>query len=257
VQAAKTYKLFNETNSAEIKALMAILDKRLVYFASCLATIEEYKTQDSIFSDRSRKENLELAEKYVSRFYTKTFTELPSYVLSDIEFLEKEGAKYDHRKQWIKPFFSRLTMAIFGAVALLAPMLIMTLHPTKLTALLTTTIFVLVVAIILAAMMGTAENKDVIAATAAYAAVLVVFVGTSNPSGNLSDGIIGAIVVGSVGSLVLLIIVMSIPVALIVRSLLRWWRKRKEEKKKEQEKHWKDMQKYRNIQDVEQNVQNV
>jgi hypothetical protein len=62
-------------------------------------------------------------------------------------------------------------------------MLIMTLHATRLTNLLTTSIFVFVVAIALAWYMKEAESKDVIGATAAYAAVLVVFVGTSTTEG--------------------------------------------------------------------------
>lgn len=79
-------------------------------------------------------------------------------------------------------FLSRLAMALFGGLALIVPMLIMTLHQTKLTTLLTTSLFVAVVAVALAWWMEDAQNKDIIAATAAYAAVLVVFVGsgTSN-----------------------------------------------------------------------------
>ena len=117
-------------------------------------------------------------------------------------------------------------MSIFGAVALLAPMLIMTLHPTKITALLTTTAFVLVVAGILAASMKSAENKDVIVATAAYTAVLVVFVGTANASGNLSDGAIGrivGIVVGAVAGLALLLVVLYFSVGIVVGHLQDKW----------------------------------
>jgi VIT1/CCC1 family predicted Fe2+/Mn2+ transporter len=77
-----------------------------------------------------------------------------------------------------RKFFSRLAMALFGGAALIAPMLIMTLHQTKLTSLLTTSLFVVAVAVTLAWWMEDAKNQDVIAATAAYAAVLVVFVGT-------------------------------------------------------------------------------
>jgi hypothetical protein len=81
--------------------------------------------------------------------------------------------------EYTKGFLSRLAMALFGGISLIAPMLIMRLHPTKLTELLTTSIFVLVVGVILAWYMKDAVNKDILAATAAYAAVLVVFVGTS------------------------------------------------------------------------------
>ncbi|XMA14588.1 hypothetical protein WAI453_007379 [Rhynchosporium graminicola] len=69
-------------------------------------------------------------------------------------------------------------MAVFGGLALVAPMLIMTLHEGKTTSLVTTSVFVFVVAIILAWRMKDAQAKDIIGATAAYPAVLVVFVGT-------------------------------------------------------------------------------
>jgi hypothetical protein len=84
----------------------------------------------------------------------------------------------------LQRFSSRLAMALFGGFALIAPMLIMALHPTRLTSLLTTSIFVFAVAIALAWYMKEAQSKDVIGATAAYAAVLVVFVGTSTAAGH-------------------------------------------------------------------------
>ncbi|KAI4212612.1 MAG: hypothetical protein LQ351_004684 [Letrouitia transgressa] len=77
-------------------------------------------------------------------------------------------------------FFSRLRMALFGGVSLIAPMLIMKLHPTLLTQLVTTSVFILAVGIILAWYMRDAQKRDILAATATYAAVLVVFVGTTS-----------------------------------------------------------------------------
>jgi len=76
-------------------------------------------------------------------------------------------------------FLSRLSFALFGGLALIAPMLIMTLHQTKLTVFLTTSIFGVAVALVLALFMEGTQNKDIVAATAAYAAVLVVFIGTA------------------------------------------------------------------------------
>jgi hypothetical protein len=58
-------------------------------------------------------------------------------------------------------------------------MLIMSLHPTKVTSLMTTSMFVVVVAVLLAYSMTDALPQDVIGATAAYAAVFVVFVGAT------------------------------------------------------------------------------
>lgn len=57
-------------------------------------------------------------------------------------------------------------------------MLIMTLHPTRIIVLVTTSLFVVAMAVTLAIIMDEAENKDTVAAAASYAAVLVVFVGT-------------------------------------------------------------------------------
>lgn len=75
-------------------------------------------------------------------------------------------------------FYARLSMALFGGLALIVPMLIMTLVPSRTTSLVTTSLCVLAVAVALSYFMKTAEAKDVMACTAGYAAVLVVFVGT-------------------------------------------------------------------------------
>ncbi|KAE8441928.1 hypothetical protein EG329_004186 [Mollisiaceae sp. DMI_Dod_QoI] len=94
---------------------------------------------------------------------------------------------YDTRSQnkergWAA-FLSRFYMALFGGLALIVPMLIMTLHESKVTSLVTTSVFVIAVAVLLAGFMEDADPKDILAATAAYAAVLVVFVGTGTSSG--------------------------------------------------------------------------
>lgn len=70
-------------------------------------------------------------------------------------------------------------MAMFGGVALIAPMLIMTLHPSRNTSLIATSLATFVFALILAVGANISAGNDVLAATAAYAAVLVVFVGTN------------------------------------------------------------------------------
>ncbi|KAN0096849.1 hypothetical protein V8E51_015654 [Hyaloscypha variabilis] len=72
-------------------------------------------------------------------------------------------------------FISRASAAVFRGLAVIVPMLIMSLHPTRLTQLLTASVFVVSIVLILAWLMDEAERKDIIAATAAYGAVLVVF----------------------------------------------------------------------------------
>lgn len=88
------------------------------------------------------------------------------------------GLTTEEKTSASKALWSRLGMALGGGVALVAPMLIMVLHPAKLTAILTTSLCVLGVAIGLAVFMIDSQPKDVLACTAGYAAVLVVFVGT-------------------------------------------------------------------------------
>jgi len=92
------------------------------------------------------------------------------------------GGKIDLqvKKEKEKLAFSlRLQMAIFGGLALIAPMLIMRLHPTLLTQLLTTSLFVLSFGTALAFLLKDSDEKYIVSASAAYTAVLVVFVGAS------------------------------------------------------------------------------
>ena len=82
-------------------------------------------------------------------------------------------------QQGDREFLSRLRMALFGGVSLIVPMLIMKLHATLLTQLVTTSVFIVAVGVGLAWYMRDAQKRDILAATATYAAVLVVFVGTT------------------------------------------------------------------------------
>jgi hypothetical protein len=93
-------------------------------------------------------------------------------------------------------FLKWLKISLFGGFVLVVLMLIMTLHPTLLTVLLTTSVFVFAVAVIIAVQMKTAEDKDVLGTTAAYAAVLVVFVGTTTFTETLKKSVIAFIVTG-------------------------------------------------------------
>ena len=86
----------------------------------------------------------------------------------------------DETTQIVKAAIIRFTMAFFGGVALVGPMLVMTLHKSRNTSLITTSISVLFFAMVVAYFARKASPQEVLAATAAYAAVLVVFVGTSS-----------------------------------------------------------------------------
>lgn len=82
-------------------------------------------------------------------------------------------------KTWYRGFRERLVIAAAGGAFLVGPMWIMVLHGGLYTSLISTTAFVTAFGILMAYFLN--EAKDVLASTAAYAAVLVVFVGTSNP----------------------------------------------------------------------------
>lgn len=90
--------------------------------------------------------------------------------------LDQQGRLSREQKQ---AFSGRVAMALFGGISLIVPMLIMTLNPSQNKSLITTSVATFIFAITLALGATDSAGKDVLAATAAYTAVLVVFVGTS------------------------------------------------------------------------------
>lgn len=76
-------------------------------------------------------------------------------------------------------FISRLFMAMFGGIALIVPTVIMVKKPGTDVSLIVTSVSVVLFAAILALGAVDSTGKDVLSATAAYTAVLVVFIGTS------------------------------------------------------------------------------
>jgi ABC-type multidrug transport system fused ATPase/permease subunit len=147
-------------------------------------------------------ENLTQREKSVQEKRNQVFRELlqGKEVFDFFTAAGQEERKMVALAKKYVEFASRLAFGLFGGFALIVPMLIMDLHPTKLTSLLTTSVFVVALAITLA-VTTTWEPKDIIASTAAYAAVLVVFVGVSNPIEDLGNAKIGGIVAGTVAGL--------------------------------------------------------
>jgi hypothetical protein len=73
----------------------------------------------------------------------------------------------------------RFTIAIAGGIFLVIPMIIMTLSPSQTKSLVTASISVVVFALIVSFAVRV-SNAETLISTATYAAVLVVFVGTSN-----------------------------------------------------------------------------
>jgi hypothetical protein len=72
---------------------------------------------------------------------------------------------------------------IVGGVILLVPMVVLTFIESNHFRLLATTLFTLAFVIFIASS-STASNQELIAATAGYTAVLVIFVGSALPSGS-------------------------------------------------------------------------
>ncbi|UKZ86722.1 uncharacterized protein TrAFT101_002546 [Trichoderma asperellum] len=81
-----------------------------------------------------------------------------------------------------KAFTARLVFALMIGVSLIGPILIMTLHESTSASLCTVSVATFIFALVMALFATEVDGKDVLAATAAYAAVLVVLFGTSTPS---------------------------------------------------------------------------
>lgn len=73
----------------------------------------------------------------------------------------------------------RIFMGVFGGIALICPVLVMVLYPSRNTNLITVSVATILFASLLAIGASDSTGKDVLGATAAYTAVLVVFFGTS------------------------------------------------------------------------------
>jgi len=81
----------------------------------------------------------------------------------------------NYRRSWTRGFYERVGVAAISGAFLIAPMWLMVLHNTLFTALGSTTGFVTVFGLTAAVFLR--SPTEVMACTAAYAAVLVVFVG--------------------------------------------------------------------------------
>lgn len=79
---------------------------------------------------------------------------------------------------WYEGFYGRVGGAVFGGLAFIIPVLIMAIEPSTAKSLVTTSISILFVSIAIAAI-SKGSWRDVLGITAAYAAVLIVFVGNT------------------------------------------------------------------------------
>jgi hypothetical protein len=101
---------------------------------------------------------------------------------SRIEAREKQRVAEEelNKKKTLQAQWDRFIMSIGGGLALIAPMLLMALQHSRTTALAATSGAVLLFAVIIAKF-TTATPEVAVGAVAAYAAVLVVFVGSTLP----------------------------------------------------------------------------
>jgi hypothetical protein len=81
------------------------------------------------------------------------------------------------RKEAFGRFLQRVGMAFMGGAFLIGPMLLMVLHNSRVTTLVTTSVYVFAFGPVMSVYLE--KSFDVLSATAAYAAVLAVLVGTS------------------------------------------------------------------------------
>lgn len=79
----------------------------------------------------------------------------------------------------VADMLARCVIAILGGALLIVPIVLMTYFKTRNANLIITSVFTVAFALG-TSLVSTASNQEVLAATAAYAAVLVVFVGTSS-----------------------------------------------------------------------------
>lgn len=108
-----------------------------------------------------------------SNWHLATLLETSADRKSSTDFLELDRGAADRLK-----LRRRLISAVFGWSFLIGPMWIMVLHNTLYTGLTITTAFTAVFGLI--TVFHNQDEKDILASTAAYAAVLVVFVGLNN-----------------------------------------------------------------------------
>jgi VIT1/CCC1 family predicted Fe2+/Mn2+ transporter len=87
--------------------------------------------------------------------------------------------KYHKRDVSFREFWTRFYMAFFGGLALVGPMLIMVLYKRRYTPIVTVSVSVFLFAVAVAAF-SPEKPTTVLGVVAAYAAVLVVFLGTSS-----------------------------------------------------------------------------
>ncbi|KAI1149910.1 hypothetical protein F4825DRAFT_428757 [Nemania diffusa] len=106
------------------------------------------------------------------------YSTIPAYLIGSLGFRELDRGRLLERNV-LQRIRSRFHMALFGGVALIAPVILMTLKPTLVVDLATVSVATIIFALTMVVFATDASGKDVLTSTAGYAAVMVVFLGTS------------------------------------------------------------------------------
>ena len=93
--------------------------------------------------------------------------------------LNEEQKRKAAQEEWLATRFRRISLACFAGIALIGPMILMTLVATLRCSLSTTAVATLLFALLMGYNTSISE-RDIVVVTAGYAAVLVVFVGTQH-----------------------------------------------------------------------------
>lgn len=147
----------SDLNLVEVAAREAAIDRymaRLNYDSNVEPDAETLYTTHQVIK----------AARIEIQDYQRKHVLYPGYDMIGLTALDhdaetKVAAGRENQIKKRRRYLSNLKMAPFSGFALVIPMLIMSLHLTQLTTLLTTPLFVLVVATILAAVMNSAEPK--------------------------------------------------------------------------------------------------
>lgn len=176
VDAVREYRTFRD-DASPLFLKSGILDISKLMSTLEIAQSQTAKPPAGSGDSTQAKEEQEAKEKQAKGEVEEIKNNLESAYAMMLNVATSAGILAEKGKIGKKSLYARLAFALSGGFALVVPMLIMVLHPTMLTRLLVTSCSVLAVAVSLAIAMSTAEPKDIIACTAAYSAVLVVFVG--------------------------------------------------------------------------------
>lgn len=101
-----------------------------------------------------------------------------SYGIGPLGFRELDRKRLEKR-QLLAAFKLRFHMALIGGTALIVPVVLMAIYSNLHTQLIITSVATVLFAVVVVVLGTDSSGKDVLASTAAYTAVLVVFVGAS------------------------------------------------------------------------------